>query len=74
MTKDYSGHSWWDSQTYHNDPKNWKYSIEGHGDGYALYFGRTPFHHGYNLAHLTEISQETIDKIVRALNKDRNNE
>ena len=61
----------WDAIAFHNDPKNWKYSIEPHGDGYALYYGRTPFHHGYNLAHLTEISPETINKIVHALNKAR---
>lgn len=52
-----------------NDQKNWKYTIEPHGDGYALYWGRTPFHHGYNLAHLTEIDQRTIDMIYTALNE-----
>ena len=58
-----------DEYEYHSNSKNWKYSIEPHGDGYALYFGRTPFHHGANLAHLTEISQETIRKIEDALNR-----
>lgn len=56
------------SITYWNDRKNWKYTIEPHGDGYALYYGRTPFHHGANLGHLTEINQKTIDLICKGLN------
>lgn len=31
-----------------------EYSIELHGDGYALYYGRCPHRHGHNLVHLTE--------------------
>lgn len=31
-----------------------KYTIEHHGDGYALYYGRCDHRHGYNLAYLTE--------------------
>jgi hypothetical protein len=49
--------------------ENPKYAIEPHGDGYALYHGRSNFTHGFNLAHLTEISPETIKLIVDALNK-----
>jgi hypothetical protein len=33
-----------------------RYSIEPHGDGYALYYGRCNCHHGYNLVHLVEPS------------------
>ena len=65
----YSGQTWDEKFKYYNDPKNWEYSIEPHGDGYTLYHGRTPFHHGYNIGHLTEISQKTIDMIVAALNR-----
>ena len=31
-----------------------KYSIEPHGDGYALYYGRCNHRHGYNLANMVE--------------------
>lgn len=30
------------------------YSIEPHGDGYALYYGRCNHCHGYNLANMVE--------------------
>jgi hypothetical protein len=53
---------------FYTDPKNWEYSIEPHGNGYALYHGRTPFTHGANLAHITVIDQQTIGIIVNALN------
>lgn len=32
-----------------------EYSVEAHGNGYAIYVGRDMGHHGYNVAHLTEI-------------------
>lgn len=32
------------------------YSIEKHGDGHVIYYGRCPHKHGYNLATLTELS------------------
>lgn len=31
-----------------------KYSIEPHGEGYALYYGRCTHMHGYNLVNLVE--------------------
>lgn len=31
-----------------------KYSIELHGDGYALYYGRCGHRHGYNLINMVE--------------------
>lgn len=45
-----------------------EYSIEPHGDGWALYKGRCPSRHGLNLAHITEAEPETLDFIVKALN------
>lgn len=31
-----------------------KYTIEPHGDGYVLYYGRCQHRHGYNLVYLKE--------------------
>lgn len=31
-----------------------KYTIEPHGNGHALFFGRCKHKHGYNLVYLTE--------------------
>lgn len=31
-----------------------KYTIEPHGDGYALYYGRCVHRHGYNLINMVE--------------------
>lgn len=31
-----------------------KFSIEPHGDGYALYYGRCGHMHGYNLVNMVE--------------------
>lgn len=31
-----------------------QYSIEPHGEGYALYYDRCPHRHGYNLINMTE--------------------
>lgn len=31
-----------------------KYSIEPHGEGYALYYGRCRHRHGYNLINMVE--------------------
>ena len=50
-----------------------KYSIEPHGNGWALYRGRCNNKHGFNLAHITEASQETLDLIVSALNRRNGN-
>lgn len=47
-----------------------KYSIESHGNGYALYFGRCPHRHGYNLMHITEVTREgLLSHIEKLLNK-----
>lgn len=69
MTTPIGKPTWHDAWNLNNEPQNWRYSIEPHGDGYALYYGRSATHHGANLAHLTEISQKTINAIVDALNK-----
>lgn len=50
-----------------------KYSIEPHGNGWALYRGRCNHKHGFNLAHITETDQETLDLIVSALNRRNGN-
>lgn len=47
------------------------YSIEAHGKGFALYHGRDDQHHGYNLAHITEVDAKRPDLlqlIASALN------
>ena len=31
-----------------------RYTIEPHGDGYALYYGRCNHRHGYNLINMVE--------------------
>jgi len=52
--------------------KSSKYSIEPHGDSYALYYGRCPHRHGYNLCQLSKFDSEgeqTRQIIQQALNK-----
>ena len=56
-----------------------KYTIEKHGNGYALYYGRDMNHHGLNLAHITETTEATIKMLERALElaqelRDKNHE
>jgi len=47
-----------------------KYSIEPHGDAYALYFGRCDHMHGYNLARISECSYNfEREEIERLLNR-----
>ena len=47
-----------------------KYSIEDHGDAYALYFGRCGHRHGYNLAKVSEVSFNCdLENIARLLNR-----
>lgn len=46
-----------------------RYSIERHGNGYALYKGRCCHKHGYNLAFITETDKETLVLIEASLNK-----
>ena len=46
-----------------------EYSIEPHGDAYALYFGRCDHQHGYNLAKISELSHNCeLDKLEQLLN------
>lgn len=45
------------------------YSVERHGNGWAIYCGRTPGLHGLNLAHLTECDEEFAQTIAKALNR-----
>lgn len=45
-----------------------RYSIEPHGDGYALYSGRDDMHHGFNLARITETTPDVLKRIEQALN------
>jgi hypothetical protein len=49
-----------------SEPSN-KYCIEKHGNGYAIYLGRGNHHHGMNLGHITEVSEETIAILNKAL-------
>lgn len=44
------------------------YTVEAHGEGYALYEGRDALHHGLNLAHITETTPAVCALIERALN------
>lgn len=45
-----------------------KYTIEPHGDGYALYYGRCNHRHGYNLVYMKEpafnFDPEHIEKMI----------
>jgi hypothetical protein len=45
-----------------------KYTIEPHGDGYALYYGRCNHRHGYNLVNMVEpafnFDPNHIEKII----------
>lgn len=45
-----------------------KYSIEPHGDGYALYYGRCNHRHGYNLINMVEpafnFDPDHIEKMI----------
>lgn len=49
-----------------------KYSIEEHGKGYALFYGRCQHRHGYKLCLLSEFDfdegKQTRELIERALN------
>ena len=38
-----------------------KYTIDKHGDGYAIYVNRNQYHHGFNIGHLTDVSPATIE-------------
>ncbi len=43
-----------------------RYSIEPHGDGYAIYWGRCKHRHGANIARLTECGRDDIIKFFEA--------
>jgi len=46
-----------------------RYSVEPHGDGYAIYSGRSVFKHGHNLGQLTRCEPWLPQIIERALNE-----
>jgi hypothetical protein len=45
-----------------------KYTVERHGDGWAIYSGRDMRHHGLNLGCLTECEDYLPSLIEKALN------
>ena len=45
-----------------------QYSIEKHGDGWALYLGRCPHRHGYNLAYMTDLDVDKLNHMLDLLN------
>lgn len=52
-----------------------KYSIEPHGNGYAIYWGRCMHRHGANLGHLTGCNRkDLIDYFEKALNRKADND
>ena len=51
------------------EPVSELYSIEAHGNGYAIYCGRDWQHHGMNIGHLTEVTPTAIKLIKDALNQ-----
>jgi hypothetical protein len=50
------------------------YTIEPHGNGYALYYGRCNHRHGYNLVYLTDpafnFDPAHIEKLLNLGNKE----
>jgi len=48
------------------------YTVEEHGDSYAIYYGRCNHKHGYNLGLLTETSPDVVTAIEESLNKYKN--
>lgn len=46
------------------------YSIEPHGEGWALYLGRCNHRHGYNLANIQEPDLTRLNELVSRLNSD----
>ena len=49
-----------------------QFSVEPHGNGYALYYGRSGMAHGLNLMHITELDPKAgepfLQRIVDCLN------
>lgn len=54
--------------TQNADPTGTLYSIERHGNGWAIYRGRDGMHHGWNLGQLSECSESTVHLVEGALN------
>jgi hypothetical protein len=48
-----------------------KYTIQPHGDAYALYFGRCMHRHGYNLMRISEVAHNcpSIEELEQVFNK-----
>lgn len=46
---------------------NDEYTFEEHGQGYALYFGRCPHRHGYNIANIESMDMEKFDEMLTLL-------
>jgi hypothetical protein len=64
-----------DLQKYLSLKPSDQYSIEPHGDGFALYYGRSNSFHGWRLCNLTEVDPKVPDllqRIVDGLNGDSN--
>lgn len=45
-----------------------RYSVDRHGNGWAIYRGRDVMHHGWNLGQLSECSEDTVRLVEGALN------
>jgi hypothetical protein len=44
-----------------------KYSIEPHGKGHALYYGRCNHKHGYNMMYITECNRKDVLQLIEDL-------
>lgn len=55
------------SSTFNSCSCKSRYSIELHGEGYALYFDRCPHRHGYNLINMTEPAYNFEPKHIERL-------
>lgn len=49
-------------------PAGTRYTVQPHGNGFAIYRGRDHAHHGMNLGSLTECSPDLAQLLERALN------
>jgi hypothetical protein len=50
------------------EPTGTRYTVERHGNGWAIYRGRDVMHHGWNLGQLSECSEDTVRLVEGALN------
>lgn len=46
-----------------------EYSLEEHGEGWALYLGRCNHRHGYNIANIEEIDLARMRDMVERANR-----